>query len=371
MNYTLKGSLCGYLCEECSEPLFGIEVLLYEPWQKERIVENTVTSTKDTFRVVTKKEQDARKGLLIAKTKTDEKGNFEFSVDEKFAKSAFDIDFICGTVPRTPPVPPRKEPIQFHLTTFYPQWRIDKDRESYLYYWQHCISSKLYCYIRGTYFDAWVICGHLRNCDTGAPIAQATVKAWDADLFTDDFLGSAITDSNGHFRIDYTSADFKVNFLPFNLETDPTWPFLSSGPDVYFKAELGGVTLIDETAADRRNNVGYCLCVDLCTKINVGDDGTTFPSAWTGIGQAFNITTGIGPKDFDAAGYAGGSGKYALSSVVRLTGQAAPKAASGNPIEYRFLVSDNPTPNGGAVPALASFTKIIGVTPGLFAVSVV
>ncbi|MEO6721884.1 MAG: hypothetical protein ABIN67_16065, partial [Ferruginibacter sp.] len=120
-----------------------------------------------------------------------------------------------------------------------------------------------------------------------------------------------------------------------------------------------------------RNNVGYCLCVDLCTKINVGDDGTTFPSAWTGIGQAFNITTGIGPKDFDAAGYAGGSGKYAISSVIRLTGQAAPKAASGNPIEYRFLVSDNPTPNGGAVPALASFTKIVGVTPGLFAVSVV
>jgi len=371
MNYTLKGSLCGYLCDECFEPLSGIEVFLYLPWQKERVVENTVASTKDTFRVVTAEESNARKDLLIARTKTDEKGNFEFSVDEKYAKTAFDIDFICGNVPRIPPGPPRKEPVQFHLTTFYPQWRIDKERQSYIYYWEYCIASKLWCYIRGTYFDAWVICGHLRNCATGNPIAQATVKAWDADLFTDDFLGSAVTDSNGHFRIDYTSADFKVNFIPFDLETDPTWPFVSSGPDVYFKAEIGGVTLINETSANRRNNVGYCLCVDLCSEINVGGEGETFPSAWTGIGQAFNITTGVGPQDFDPAGYAGGSSKYALTGIVRLTGQAATKTASGNPIEYRFLVSDNPTPNGGAVPPLASFTKIVGVTPGLFTASVV
>lgn len=362
MNYTLKGNLLGYLCDECVEPLNGIDMLLYLPWDKERIIENTAANTKDTFRLVTKEEQESRKNLLIATAKTDENGNFEFVLDEKYSKTAFDIDFICGTVPHVPPKP-RKEPLQFHLTTFYPQWRISKDQESYYYQWNYGISAKWWCYIRGYYFDAWVICGKLRNCETGMPIVNATVKAWDADLITDDYLGSAVTDSFGHFRINYTGADFKVNFIPFNLETDPSWPFFSSGPDVYFKAEIGGVTLINETAANRRNNVGYCLCVDLCTQINVGD--IDFPSAWTGIGLAFNISTGAGVKDFDVDGYAG-AGKYALSGVIRLTGQAAPKAASGNPIEYRFLVSHVTTPNGGAAPALGNFIKTVGVTPGLF-----
>ncbi len=364
MKYIIKGSLCGFLCEECSEPLGSMQVLLYLPWQSERITENVVANPKETFRLVSKEEKEQRKSLLIATSETDEKGNFQFIVDEKFSKSAFDIDFVCGSVPHAKPKP-RKEALQFHITTFYPQWLMDKDQENYYFTWQYCIPSKTWCYVRGYYFDAWTICGHLTNCSSGSAIANATVKAWDADLITDDYLGSAVTDAAGHFRIDYTSADFKVNFIPLNLETDPSWPFLSSGPDVYFKADIGGVVLVNETAADRRNNVGYCLCVDLCSKINVGNPDDNFPSAWTGVGLAFDITTGTGARDFDTDGYAG-TGKYALSGVIRLTGQAAPKAVSGNPIEYRFLVSDITTPNGGAAPAIGNFAKIVGVTPGLF-----
>jgi hypothetical protein len=367
MKYIFKGNLCGFLCEECNEPFSEMEVLLYLPWRKESVTETTVADVKDTFRLVSKEEAASRKNLLIATAKTDAFGNFVFELDEKYSKTAFDIDFVCGTVPRVPPKP-RKEPLQFHLTTIYPQWRNSNESESVFYKWEYCLSSKWWCYIRGYYFDAWVICGHLRNCETGKPIANASVTAWDADFLTDDNLGTALTDASGHFRIDYTSIQFKQTFIPWlNVETDPG-PGLNfqSGPDVYFKAELGGVLLIDEKKADCRKNVGYCLCVNLCSKINVGDPDTPFPSAWTGIGQAFNITTGIGPKDFDAVGYAGGSGKYALYSNIRLTGQAAPKAASGNPIEYRFLISDVTTANGGAAPALTNFTKIVGVTAGLF-----
>jgi hypothetical protein len=369
MKFTFRGNLSGNLCEECFESLSGVEVLLYLPWQKDNVVSNAVADPKDTFRLVTKDESIARKDLLIASSKTDEMGNYEFTVDEKYSKTAFDIDFTCGTVPRVPPKPPRKEPLQFHLTTIFPQWKIDKQREIYYFQWDYTLSAKWWCYIRGNFFDAWVICGHLRNCETGIAIANASVTAWDADFFKDDNLGTAITDSSGHFRIDYTSTDFKKTFLSplINVETDPGFPpTFHSGPDVYFKASIGGVKLIDETSADRRNNVGYCLCVNLCSKINVGNPGdSNFPSAWTGIGLAFNISTGSGPKDFDALGYAG-PGKYALSSVIRLTGQAAPKASSGNHIEYRFLVSGVTTPNGGAAPSLANFTKIVGVTAGLF-----
>ncbi len=370
MNYKIKGNLRGYLCEECTEAIFPAVVYLYLPWQQDRVLANTVANTKETFRLVTPEEKKERSNLLIAKSATDEKGNFVFLVDEKYSSTAFDIDFECGTVPRTPPRKPRRTPLQFHLTTFYPQYTIDKQRETYSYAFNYAISSKWWCYIRGYYFDAWMICGHLRNCETQMPIAHATVNAYDADLFTDDFLGTAITDANGHFRIDYTSADFKVNFLPLSLETDPSFPFFSSGPDVYFKAEIAGTNLINETAADRRNNVGYCLCVDLCSKINVGDPNDNFPSAWTGIGSTFNITLG-GPKGFDAEGYAG-SGKYALFGSINLTGQAPAKSAAGFPIEYRFEVSTDTTPNGAAAPAFAlATTKIIGKDSGLFVASTV
>lgn len=367
MNYTFRGSLCGYLCDDCTEPLYGMEVLLYLPWQKESVIGNTVASTKDTFRLVTKEESAARKDLLVASAKTDEKGNFEFTVDEKYGNTAFDIDFICGTVPRKPPVPPRKEPVQIHLTTVFPQWRATRAQESFYYRWEYCIPARWWCHIRGYYFDAWVICGHLRNCETGMPIANASVTAWDADFLSDDNLGTATTDASGHFRIVYTSIQFKQTFLSpwINVETDPGTLTFQSGPDVYFKAEIGGVSLINETAADCRKNVNYCLCVDLCSKINVVNPGDTFPSSWTGIGTQFSASFGSNPYDFDVDGYAG-TGKYALSGVIRLTGQAAPTSAAGNRIEYRFLVSDVTTPNGGASPAIANFSKTVGITPGLF-----
>jgi hypothetical protein len=369
MKYIIKGNLCGYLCEECTEPLSGIEVLLYLPWQKDRILVTALANAKETFRLVSKDEAKDRKKLLVATAKTDAEGNYEFVLDDKFANTAFDIDFSCGTVPRGPKKPPRKEPVQFHITTIYPQWRIDEKQKFSYYLWQYCVPYKWWCHIRGYYFDAWVICGILTQCETGAPIPNAKVTAWDADFLTDDNLGSDTTDASGHFRIDYSSIKFKQTFLSpwINVETDPGLPLtFQSGPDVYFKASIGSLALINETKANRRNNVGYCLCVKLCTKVPIVDDpGEVLPSAWTGIGLAFNITTGVGPKDFDVNGYAG-SGKYALTGTLRLTGQAASKSAAGNPIEYRFLVSDVTTPNGGAAPALANFTKVLGVTPGLF-----
>lgn len=365
MKYTFKGNLCGYLCEDCTEPLYGMEVLLYLPWKREAIAENAAANTKETFHIVSKEEAGQRKDLLIDRVFTDEKGNFEFSIDEKYGRTAFDIDFYCGNVPKGPKKEALREPLQIHLTTVLPEFN---EQNNFVYHWRHCIAYKWWCYIRGYFFDAWVICGHLRNCTTGKPISGATVTAWDADFLTDDNLGNAITDASGHFRIDYNSLTFKKTFLSplINVETDPgALLTFQSGPDVYFKAELSGVTLIDETSANARKNVGFCLCVNLCSKVNVVTPGETFPSAWTGIGSKFNANFGIGTKDFDADGYAG-TEKYALSGVINLTGQAAPTSASNNRIEYRFLVSHNTTPNGTPSPPDSDFTKIIGVTSGLF-----
>jgi len=351
MNYKFKGSLCGYLCEDCSEPLYGIQVLLYIPWQKERVIENTVASTKDTFRLVTKEEQNARKDLLIATTQTDEKGNFEFTLDEKYANTAFDIDFVCGTVPRTPPRPPRREPLQFHLTTLYPQWRIEKEQQYAYYQWQYCVTAKWWCYIRGHFFDAWVICGHLYVCGTKTPIPNVKVTAWDADFLTDDNLGSAVTDANGHFRIDYSSIDFKQTFLSplINVETDPGLPLtFKSGPDVYFKYEFNGVAIQGETAANRRNNVGYCLCVTLCLK-DIVVPPINIPASFTKIGNNgnhfINEIVASGNPNVIAAGTGKTPSGQAFFSNISLRGNLAQKL-NGQPLEYSFDTVETAGPGG-------------------------
>jgi hypothetical protein len=351
MNYVIRGNLCGFLCDDCFEYLSDVEVLLYEPWQKDQILENTVAATKDTFHLVSAKEISDRKKLLIARSKTDEKGNFEFRVDQKFANSAFDIDFVCGSVPRKPPVPPKKEPLQFHLTTFLPQWKLDKKQEAYAFHYKYCISSKWWCYIRGHYFDAWVICGHMYVCNTNTPIPNVKITAWDADLLSDDNLGTAVTDANGHFRIDYTSADFKVNFIPLNVETDPAYPFFSSGPDVYFTYEYNGAAIQGETAANRRNNVGYCLCVRLCLK-DLVIVPPSIPASFTKIGMLgnyyINEIVAMGNPNVIALATGKTPSGQAFFSCINLRGNLSQKL-NGMPMEYRFETIETTGPGGSEI----------------------
>lgn len=375
MKNIFKGSLQGYVCEDCIEFISNVDVLLYLPYRKENTEANVAANTKDTFRFVSKTEAKQRDGLFIDKVTTDSNGDFEFEINERYLNSDFDIDFICGTVPPKHPKPKRDESLQFHLTTLSMRSELEnqaQNREDYR--WQYIVAHKWWCYIRGHFFDSWVICGHLMNCKTNTPIARAKVTAMDADFLTDDNLGSATTDANGHFRIDYSSADFKKTFLSpwINVETDPSFLSFHSGPDVYFKAELAGTALINETKADARKNVGFCLCVDLCSEVSVTPNGTDFPSAWTGIGNTFSSSFGTDPGDFDALGYAG-SAKNVLFSTIRLTGQAALKSAAGYPIEYRFSVSDTTFANDDEVSIHpdGSFTKVVGLYSNLFVPGVV
>ena len=67
MSYVLRGRLCGYLCDDCHEPLSGLVVRLYAPTAAERVTELAAASPKDTFAVLTpaqtrKSWQAARRG---------------------------------------------------------------------------------------------------------------------------------------------------------------------------------------------------------------------------------------------------------------------------------------------------------------------
>ena len=129
--------------------------------------------------------------------------------------------------------------------------------------WEYTVPYRYWCHIRGR-FGAWTICGHVIHCETKAPIGGVRVRAFDVDWLQQDALGQDVTDGAGHFRIDYSAADFqKTIFSPsINIE-------LTGGPDLYFKVEtLSGTVLLAEPPsrgrlADREN-VGPCFCVELC-----------------------------------------------------------------------------------------------------------
>jgi len=190
----------------------------------------------------------------------------------------------------------------------------------------------------------------------------ATVRAFDADWLQDDPLGSAVTDATGRFRIDYTTADFQVTpFSPLiNVE-------FTSGPDVYFTAELGGVNILNETQADGRSpgreNVSYCFCVELCSDEVQPPDVEHVPH-WQQV-EVFDIHPfpSGSSSGFSAEGYAGGpANSYVFGGGVTLKGNCPLRniAAPANALEYRFLIGEWTWPGGvddpTALPTVAPTT---------------
>jgi hypothetical protein len=372
MSFTIKGQLCGYLCRECIENLSGVNVRFYRPAElNQQVAEQIAADPKATLQVLSPEQIKAKKDRLIGETRTDEKGNYEFDFPRGYDGGPVEIDVFLTEVPNQKIPTKNEKSVQFALTTIQPKWRETND--GMVFAWKYCINARFWCAVRAL-FDAWVICGYVTTCGPQPqPIAGVEVFAYDDDWITDDLLGSAMTNSSGFFRIDYSSADFKQTFLSpwINVET----PILgySNGPDVYFKIESSGGTVIYNEPSSKgrtpaRDNIGPCFCVDLC--IDSIPDDIPVASAWTGIGTSFTIPVGADLNDFDAAGYAGTS-KYGFTRTIRMTGQAAVSSVNkilhGNPIEYRFLLSDTTANNGDPYLPASDFDKIVNGDTGLFA----
>jgi len=368
--FILKGNICGDLCADCREPLYGSIIRFYRVENLETSVVAVVAPPKTTLQVLDEKAVKAKSKLLMAEAKIDEKGNYEAELDDSYHNygGPLMVDIVTKRVPNQKS--DERAPVQFTITVLQPEWRESANGLTFI--WNYCLSTRFWCYIRSL-FDAWVICGKIISCeDEETPIVGVKVTAFDADWLTDDELGSGTTDNQGHFRIDYTSKDFKQTFLSPIINVETPFPPYNSGPDVYFKVEtVGGQIIYEEERPDGkkqgRKNIGHCFCIELCVPIVPEQD--VLASAWTGVGTAFTIPVGVDLNDFDTAGYAG-SLKYAITGSPRMTGQVAissnNKALQGNPIEYRFRISDVTGVNGGADVAEANFDKTVGVTTGLF-----
>lgn len=357
MAYIFRGRLCGLICDECPEPLSNVVVRLYRSRDLAAVTALAVASPKETFAMLGAEQAAEKQASLLAEAKTDEDGNFSFELGEReqYKGEAFEIDVLLTSVPKMKAQAPQREPLQFSITTLQPRWR--QTESGFIAVWDFCLPHRIWCFIRGL-FGAWTICGRLRTCTSPqAPIAGATVRAFDADWWQDDALGSAMTDASGRFRIDYSTADFRLT--PFSPAINIEW---ASGPDVYFTVQLGAVTIINETQADGRvpgrENVGPCLCVELCSD-QVQPPPVDGVPHWQQV-EVFDIHPFPSAAGFSAQGYAGGAANsFVFGGAVTFKGNCPLRniAAPANPLEYRFQIGEWSWPGGvddpGAIPSVA------------------
>ena len=52
------------------------------------------------------------------------------------------------------------------------------------------------------------------------PVSDATVRVYDKDIISDDFLGEATTGADGHFAVTFSSDDFKGQVTGFEARPD-------------------------------------------------------------------------------------------------------------------------------------------------------
>lgn len=337
MNYVFRGNLLGYLCSDCIEPVFNAKVKLYRLADTRSETALAAANAKETFHELTPDERKAKNNLLFAEAFTNDKGDFEFVIDEKsgYKGGAFEIDFECGSVPVKFhwPHPPRPgdPPRQFHITVVQPIWKeyADEQQRYMKFFWEYAIPARWYCRLLSL-FKVYVICGRVTDCETKVPLKGLRVFAFDVDLIQDDPLGSAVTDSNGKFKIWYTEADFsKTIFNWLNVE----WP---AGPDIYFRVETGtGTVLLQEPRTKGRTpgrmNAPNCLCVELC--VENGEDDDYVPALFTHVGQ-YAISGG-----FDASGFTNDVQRNAFTGTIPLIG-ILPGGNSSNAMEYRFKIKN-------------------------------
>ncbi len=272
MIYTIQGTIRGILCNRLDVieyPTDG-KVRLYRPDYQDNVDELVAANPKQTLSIVTDRAVSTKANRLLAEATIDGNGQFEIKIDGRqvdYGGAPLDIDLYLERMPNQKDQGASSEPLQLHITTIAPKWQ-QHDNGAFSEF-DYTFTHINWCELRRR-FGAWVILGRVGIC-TRDRVTQGlpnlTVTAFDDDWLQNDTLGSAISNANGFFRIDYMEADFKQTFLSplINIET-----LGAAGPDVYFTVYDGSDLVLEESIeTDVRKDVSPCLCVQLC----VGGEG--------------------------------------------------------------------------------------------------
>jgi len=365
MSYIFNGNLCGNLCPDCSEPLYGAEVRLYrlpeidQDENEKKDIRKATSNPKYTLRILEGGEIEEKEDRLLGKGKMGEDGSFDVPISDKkdYNEEAFEIDVYLESVPGR--VSEEKaEPVQIHVTTHQPVWR--QREEGSITHWEYCLPQRFWCAVR-VRFDAWVVCGTVTSCESELPLSGLEVTAFDADWVEDDALGTAVTDGSGHFRIDYSAAAFRQTPLSPLINVE-----LIGGPDIYFRIESDGSPVLKEERsrgrqADREDS-GPCLCVDLC--VPIGEEPPVEDPWFTHVGD-FHILSDIdhatGRTQHAVLGHGGPD--YGFFGNLTLYG-FCPKVSppdSSNPMRYRFVYEDLDNDPGNEIPVTGNLVAPIKV----------
>ena len=164
------------------------------------------------------------------------------------------------------------------------------------------------------------------------------VIAFDRDWLQDDPLGFGVTDGAGKFRIDYSSDKFKKTPFP---SIDIEW---FGGPDLYFHIETpSGTSLLAESPSKGRTpgreNVGPCVCVDLCLDQEQPPPHPGPIPLFTNVG-AYEVDPTAGDFTADGTTTAGG---MAFTGQIPLIG-ILPNGDAPDAEQYRFRIAEFPGP---------------------------
>jgi hypothetical protein len=332
MTYTVRGHVTGALCDDCLEPLTGVVIRFYAAEASDQVAARAAAPSKDTLEPLDDAAVAAKAGRFVGEATVDASGDFTVALVEGYAGGALDVDYYCGTVPGRP-LPHGAQPVTLHVTTVALRWREVEGGFQAAYVEE--LGPRVWCWVRAR-LGWWTICGTVVFCEGGEAVPGATVAAFDVDWLQDDALGSGVTDGSGHFRIDYTRADFtRTPFSPLiNIE-------LVGGPDVYFRVTApGGAVLLAEPRSQGRTpgreNIGPCFCVHLCVSGEVPPTPPTVP-VWTDVG-VYPVDPLLGAFAPDGTTTVG---SRAFTSTLSLNG-IMPDPLSPQAIEYRFLVAQHP-----------------------------
>ncbi|MAU72811.1 MAG: hypothetical protein CML04_12020 [Pseudozobellia sp.] len=261
MDYFIRGNFCAALFRDILEPIMEAEVRIYHQLGPE--CDPPSNSATKELKLLSEKEVSAKKNCLIGTAKTDKFGNYSFNLPQTYRNTPIAIDILLKQAPRQKEG--KHKPIQVFIRKLNPIWRSSDD--CFIYRYNYSFPFEDWYQIRKL-FDAWTIYGKITLEGSGtSQVSGLEVTAMDVDWIHDDFLGKALTNDKGYFRIDYGSADYKKTFLSplINVETPVR---TIRGPGVYFQvADSDGAVIYKEERKvghyESRKNIPRCFFVDL------------------------------------------------------------------------------------------------------------